>query len=113
MGRTSPSPLRIVTVNYNPPGDDTLDLNQEYVVFRVLGTTSLKGYAVEDESGHRFDFPDRIFKKGLDLTLHSGKGTDTETDLYWGATDAAIWNNGGDTVKLLDPQGHIVESYPY
>ena len=112
-GAAAPSPLRIVTVNYNPPGDDTLDLNEEYIVFQVLVTTSLRGYAVEDESGHRFDFPDRILKKGQDLTLHSGKGTNTGTDLYWGASDAAIWNNDGDTVKVLDPRGHIVEDYAY
>lgn len=31
----------------------------------------------------------------------------------WGATGAAIWNNSGDTVKVLDPEGRIVESYTY
>jgi micrococcal nuclease len=112
-GATAPSPLSVLKVNYNPPGDDTLDLNEEYIVFQVLVSGSLKGYAVEDETGHRFDFSDHIFRKSESITLRSGKGTNTGTDLYWGATDAAIWNNDGDTVKLLDPQGHIVESYAY
>jgi len=112
-GGTAPSPLRIAYVVSNPPGDDTLDLNQEYVVFDVLASGSLIGYAVEDETGHRFDFPDRVFKKGEEVTLHSGKGSNTQIDLYWGASGAAIWNNGGDTVKVLDLEGHIVESYTY
>jgi micrococcal nuclease len=112
-GGAAPSPLQIVAVNYNPPGDDTLDLNQEYIVFRVLVTTSLAGYAVEDEAGHRFDFPDRIFERGEDITLHSGRGTNTGTDLFWGASGSAIWNNDGDTVKILDPEGHIVASHEY
>jgi micrococcal nuclease len=107
------SPLKIADVRYNPPGDDTLDLDEEYVVFQVLATGSLRGYAVEDESGHHFDFSDRTYQKGQTITLHSGRGTDTQSDLYWGATGAAIWNNDGDMVKILDSSGHVVESYAY
>jgi micrococcal nuclease len=110
---TKASPLKIAQVEYNPPGDDTLDLNQEYLVFLVLATGSLRGYAIEDESGKRFDFPGRVYQKGQTITLHSGRGTDTATDLYWGVRGSAIWNNDGDTVKVLDPQGRIVESYAY
>ena len=107
------SPLKIARAEYDPPGDDTLNLNQEYIVFQVLVAGSLRGYAVEDESGRRFDFPDRVFQTGQTITLHSGRGTDTAIDLYWGVSGSAIWNNDGDTVKVLDPQGHIVESYNY
>jgi micrococcal nuclease len=107
------SPLKIADVVYDPPGDDTLDLNQEYLVFEVMASGSLKGYAVEDESGHRFDFPDTVYQEGQTLTLHSGRGTNTQSDLYWGASGSAIWNNNGDLVKVLDPQGRIVESYQY
>jgi micrococcal nuclease len=107
------SPLAIATVNYNPPGDDTQNLNGEYVVFRVLTAGSLKGYAVEDASGKHFDFPSRIYQKGQTITLHSGRGNDTASDLYWGVSGSAIWNNDGDTVKVLDPQGHIVAVYTY
>jgi endonuclease YncB( thermonuclease family) len=107
------SPLQITEVEYNPPGDDTLDLNQEYIIFEVLVTGSLQGYAVEDESGHRFEFPDRVYKKGQTLTLHTGRGNATQSDLYWGANGSAVWNNDGDMVKVLDPQGRIVESYAY
>jgi micrococcal nuclease len=110
---TKPSPLAIVTVNYNPPGDDTLDLNGEYVVFRVVTAGSLKGYAVEDASGKHFDFPARLYQKGQTITLHSGHGEDTASDLYWGVSGSAIWNNDGDTVKVLDAQGRIVAIYAY
>jgi micrococcal nuclease len=107
------SPLKIAQVEYDPPGDDTLDLDREYIVFQVLGAGSLHGYAVEDESGKRFDFPDRVYQKGQTITLHSGQGTDTTTDLYWGASGSAIWNNDSDTVKVLDPRGFIVEIFAY
>jgi endonuclease YncB( thermonuclease family) len=108
-----PSPLEIVQVECDPPGDDTLNLKGEYIVFRVLVAGSLEGYAVEDESGKHFAFPDRVYQKGQTITLHSGHGTNTVADLYWGVSGSAIWNNGGDTVKVLDPEGHIVEDYSY
>lgn len=111
-GGSIASPLSIETVRYDAPGNDNFNLNEEYVVFKVLVSTSLLGYAVEDESGHRYEFPDRVFQTGQTLTLHTGEGTDTETDLYWGASGSAIWNNNGDTVKVLDPQGHVVASPP-
>jgi hypothetical protein len=28
-------------------------------------------------------------------------------------TGSAVWNNDGDTVMVLDPQGQIVKSYSY
>jgi competence protein ComEC len=107
------SPLEIVTVRYDAPGNDNTNLNEEYVVFKVLVPLSLLGYAVEDEYGHRYDFPDRTFEKGQTFTLHTGKGTDTQTDLYWGASGSAIWNNDKDTVKVLDPGGQVVTSQSY
>jgi endonuclease YncB( thermonuclease family) len=108
-----PSPLEIVEVRYDPPGDDTLDLNQEYIVFKVVLAGNLRGYSVEDESGKRFDFPSRAYLNGQTIILHSGKGANTSADLYWGVSGSAIWNNSGDTVKVLDPQGHIVATYAY
>ncbi len=77
--RAAPArPVTIAGIKYDPPGDDTQDLNQEYVVFQVLVTSgSLRGYAVEDESGKRFDFPDRVFQTGQTITLHSGRKAPT------------------------------------
>ncbi len=112
-GATGTCPLEIVSVNYDAPGNDNFNLNEEYVTFRALVSGSLVGYAIEDATGHRYDFPDRIFQKGQVFKLHTGEGTNTQTDLYWGATGAAIWNNNGDTVKVLDPEGEILLSYSY
>ena len=112
-GASAGSPLQILTVNYDAPGNDNFNLNAEYVVFKTLVSGSLLGYAVEDETGHRYNFSDRIFQAGETFKLHTGEGTDTQTDLYWGASGSAIWNNDGDTVKVLDPEDHIVTNYGY
>lgn len=112
-GSASDSPLRIVAVEYDAPGDDSLNLNEEYIAFEVLVSGTLAGYSVEDETGHRYQIADCVFQKGDVFKLHSGEGADTESDLYWGAHGAAIWNNDGDMVKVLDSQDKIVESYDY
>jgi hypothetical protein len=46
------------------------------------------------------------------VTLHTGSGADTDTDLYWGS-DAAIWNNGGDTIYVYDESGETVIERSY
>jgi micrococcal nuclease len=103
------SPPTIVLIHADAAGSDNDNLNDEYLVFRVLVSGSLLGYAVEDATGHRYEFPDRVLMKDQTLTLHTGSGTDTQTDLYWGSA-GAIWNNDGDLMKVLDPQGYIVLS---
>jgi micrococcal nuclease len=112
-GEPSETPLRIVTVHYDAPGDDNSNLNEEYITFKVLTPGSLAGYAVEDEYGWHYDFPDRVVSVGQFFKLHTGAGADTQTDLYWGKASAAIWNNEGDTIKVLDSEGHIVVNYRY
>lgn len=41
------------------------------------------------------------------VRLHTGSGTDTATDLYWGA-GSPVWNNGGDTVIVTTDEGEAV-----
>ncbi|MFC5970931.1 hypothetical protein ACFPYI_06255 [Halomarina salina] len=45
------------------------------------------------------------------MTLHSGSGTDTSSDVYWGRS-GAVWNNGGDTVTVSD-DGTVVAQRAY
>jgi micrococcal nuclease len=106
-------PLEIAGLHPDADGNDNFNLNDEWIEFRVLLSGSLLGYAVEDATGHRYDFPDRIFQAGQLFKLRTGAGTDTQTDLHWGASGSAIWNNGGDVVKVLDPQGHVVALRSY
>jgi hypothetical protein len=110
---SSSGPLRIVSVHSDAAGDDNNNLNDEYIEFEVLISGSLQGYAVEDEYGWHYDFPSGVFSAGQVFKLRTGSGTDTGTDLYWGKTATAIWNNGGDTVKVLDSGGQIVLSQSY
>ena len=109
------SDLVIDEVRENPPGRDDRHLDQEYVAFKNDGTDAVEisGWSVEDEAGNTFRFPeDTVLKSGDRITLHSSRGENTESDVYWGA-DRPVWSNAGDTILVRDADGvvRIRESY--
>ncbi len=44
------------------------------------------------------------------MTLHTGGGTDTETERYWGR-NGAVWNNDDDTVIVRTPAAQRLAKY--
>jgi micrococcal nuclease len=102
--------LDVARVHYDAEGNDNDKLNDEYVVFENAATSTLVlgGWTVGDDAGHGYRFPDGFtLGPGERVTLHTGSGTDTPTDLYWGQS-GAVWNNGGDTVTVSDGNGTVV-----
>jgi len=93
-------------------GDPVQD---EYVSFVNQGaeTVDLDGYVVSDEVDNSYAFSGIAVDPGATVTLYTGTGTDTDDTVYWGRTGSAVWNNGGDTVFLEDPDGTLVIEYPY
>lgn len=118
-GRVRPggAGLVIERVEYDPPGDDTIDANAELVVVRNGGAAAvdLGGWGLKDESAsHRFSFPAGFtLAAGASVTVHTGCGTATATDLFWCNQGSAVWNNDGDTAFLLDPAGNVVDTRAY
>lgn len=105
-----------VEIHADAMGDDSLNLNDEWVRFTNLGPVALDldGWGVRDESAsHRYRFSGLVLAPGDAVTLRSGCGVDTHVDRHWCASGSAIWNNGGDTVFLLDRLGNIVTSLSY
>ncbi|WP_435067605.1 lamin tail domain-containing protein [Haloplanus sp. C73] len=118
-GTTTQTPpeeaLVVETVQADAPGDDRENLNEEYVVFRNTGSDplDLSGWTVADAADHTYTVPDGYTLAGGEtVTLHTGSGSDSATDLYWGA-DAPIWNNGGDTVRVRTANGTLVVEEAY
>ena len=87
---------------------------EEYVCFTNWGGTpqSMTDWRVRDEVDHTYSFPPFVLGAGATVKLHTGSGTDTATDLYWGR-GSAVWNNEGDTVYLFDSAWNLVDSYSY
>ncbi|MFC4550431.1 lamin tail domain-containing protein [Halorussus sp. GCM10023401] len=107
--------ISVQSVHADASGSDTDNLNDEYVVFESTGSGSLdlSGYTVEDETAHTYAFPSGFsLDAGATVMLHTGSGTDSSSDLYWGS-GSAIWNNSGDTVFVFDDTGAQVEAYSY
>ena len=49
-----------------------------------------------------------VLEPGAMVTVYTGCGTPTADALYWCQTGSGVWNNGGDTAFLLDPNGNTV-----
>jgi micrococcal nuclease len=111
----SESGLTVATVNADAAGRDGENLNDEYVVFENRGDDrlDLSGWTVTDEADHRYTVPAGVaLAPGDRLTLHTGSGTDTAADLYWGR-GSPVWNNDGDTVTVRDASGAVVVQRSY
>jgi competence protein ComEC len=114
-GGTPTGNLEIVEINADAEGDDGDNLNDEYVVFENTGEGPLDigGWTVTDEAGKTYTVPEGVtLESGAQVTLHSGSGEDTATDLYWGQ-GSPVWNNGGDTVTVRNSDGDIVRQEQY
>ena len=104
----------IAEVRFDAAGDDNLNLTDEWVRIANQGSSpvDLTGWILKDESAsHRYSFPPGFaLGAGTEVTVRTGCGTDSDTDLHWCMEGSAVWNNGGDTAFLLDPHGNVVDS---
>ncbi|QIO25029.1 lamin tail domain-containing protein [Haloarcula sp. JP-L23] len=114
-GTTETGTLSIETIHADASGDERENLNDEYIVFRNTGDgpLDLGSWTVSDEAGKTYTVPEGYtLDAGATVTLHTGSGTDTDTDLYWDA-GSPVWNNGGDTVTVRNSNGDVVRQETY
>lgn len=111
----SSPPLPAVSISgfdFDPPGRDAEDPNSEWVSVRNESPdpVDMEGWILRDESTqHRFHFPPGTeAAPGSSVTVRSGCGDPTPSELYWCARDP-VWSNGGDTVILQLPDGTVVD----
>jgi len=60
----------------------------------------------------RFAFPAHYLQPGEGVSVHSGPDASPGGDDRYRWTRRAVWNNGGDEARLLDPRGHVVSQHP-
>ncbi len=107
---------------------DNTHRNDEYVIVRNAGgagTLDLSGWFLRESGPRVFQFPaGASVVAGAELRVHTGYGTRTAHDYYWGRA-ASVWNQVaattfrksagvGDGAFLLDPQGdfRVWNTYP-
>lgn len=86
-------------------------LADETVILANLGDPArLAGWTLSDGKSNRYTFPDVTVFQNADVALHTGEGTDTPSDLYWGQS-AAIWGKTGTVAYLRDAGGKLVATW--
>lgn len=117
--------VRLTRIQFSPPGVSDLPvttwkLNQEWVRITNKGQRprSLKGWRLRDEANHVYKFGTFTLRPGRSVRIHTGRGTNTRTDRYWGRPDTNsptdyVWNNDGDTAVLKNAAGAQVDRCRY
>jgi Lamin Tail Domain len=99
------------------PGPDhggNSSLNHEWVQLhnRSGSTINLTNWTLRDKAGHVFRFGSYSIKPHGYVTIHTGKGSGTQTDRYWNHS-WYIGNNTGDTAILENQNGTVLERCSY
>ncbi len=82
------------------------EIQVEYILLRNPSNTSvdLAGWLIVADGGRNYRFPNlTLYSKGA-VSIYTGPGTDTVTELHWNS-DSALWASG-DLLTLFDSQGN-------
>jgi LysM repeat protein len=102
----APTGVRIAAIT--SPGD----LANEQVILTNDSDTpySLQGWQLQRAGGPAYTFRSDVpLFPGGSIRLHTGAGSDTSIDLYWGLTEA-IWQSGVEAL-LVTSEGDRIASY--
>ena len=104
----------IYRVYFDSPGSDTgsnTSLNAEWIKLRNRCSTgkSLTGWKIKDAAGHTYKFGTYTLRAGYTVKVHTGRGTNTASNRYWGS-GWYIWNNTGDKAILRRADGTLVDT---
>lgn len=119
VGAAAPAVAAVPAVHfsfayYNSPGSDTgsnASLNAEYVRVHNSASTSrsLTGWTIRDAQGHVYRFGTYTLRAGTSVTLHTGRGSNTASNRYWGRS-WYVWNNTGDRAILRNSSGTTIDT---
>jgi LysM repeat protein len=88
------------------------DLPNEQIILTNESNTpySLQGWQVQRGDGVAYTFRSDVpLFPGGSIRLHSGAGTDTSIDLYWGQSEA-VWQAGAE-VRLVSAAGDTINTF--
>lgn len=109
------SDLIVSNIHAEAAGNDHENLNGEYIELTNEGSSSIEmtGWTLADDADHTFYFPSGFtLESGESVTIYSGSGSNSDTELYWGS-GRAIWNNSGDTIIVTNADGETVINREY
>lgn len=115
--------IRFTEIQYESPGPDdgsNDSLNAEFVVIKNTGNRAKRmgGWKLVDKRTAAqggdvvFRFPSFRLRPGRKVTVHTGRGTNTRRDLYWGRS-AYTWGDDSDTAYLYNRAGKLIDRCTY
>ena len=105
------SPVFFSAVQFDAPGDDTKNLNGEWVRLanRGEGAVILTGWTISDRnSAEPYRFPAFLIPPKSTVTVYTGSGEMNTTSLYMGRS-GPLWGNSGDEAILKDGSGTVID----
>jgi hypothetical protein len=111
------SPVTIREIYYNSPGSDhgsNASLNAEWVVLRNSSASpvTLSRWTLRDTAGHVFTFGTYRLGPHADVKIHTGRGSNTQVNLYW-QHSWYIWNNNGDGATVENAARTVMSRCSY
>ena len=99
---------------FNSPSNDHVTVKQECVALKnsSRSSLSLQGWRLLDRKNHIYEFPDIAIAPKRTISIHTGAGRNGGGKYYWGRK-RAVWNNDGDFVFLINPDGILSYCYLY
>jgi LysM repeat protein len=83
--------------------------SEQVILTNLSGQVNMAGWTMTDGEGNQFAFPTLSLLSKGEVTVHTGKGTNTPTDLYWGQAEPR-WASG-KVAYLRDPGGKLIATY--
>jgi hypothetical protein len=110
--------LHISKIFFDSPGPDrgsNASLDAEYI--RIANssysrTYTLTGWTIRDKANHVYRFGTYKLHPRESVTIHTGRGTNTHANRYWGKR-WYIWNNTGDKAWLKNAAGTTKDTCSY
>jgi hypothetical protein len=111
------SPVAIHEIYYNSPGSDrgsNASLDAEWVDLHNSSARPvvLSGWTLRDTARHLYTFGTYRLGPHADVKIHTGRGANTQRDLFW-RHSWYIWNNNGDRATLENARGAVVSGCSY
>ena len=82
---------------------------EQVILTNLSGQVNMADWTMTDGEGNKFTFPNLTLLSNGEVTVHTGKGTNSPTDLYWGQTESR-WSKG-KVAYLRDPAGKLIATY--
>ncbi|EMA44273.1 thermonuclease family protein [Halococcus saccharolyticus] len=99
---------QLTITNIQPEGDD-----ETFVLENPTDSAiDLSGYTVDFDDDQTYTIQGVTLGAGETVTVHTGEGSDSDSDIYAGK-GRSVLNNDGDTITIRDSSGNTVAQESY